>query len=112
MQLPLTRDNQWGEAVTHGMVNRFLDRVQAFYEKLEKISKKREAVLIWAFFAALVFGVVTVTGTLTSGFHLVDDWEFAQYIDWMKLDQRSLWDCLRDTVSYDLTLFLFSFLST
>lgn len=104
MQLPLTRDNQWGEAVTHGMVNRFLDRVQAFYEKLEKISKKREAVLIWAFFAALVFGVVTVTGTLTSGFHLVDDWEFAQYIDWMKLDQRSLWDCLRDTVSYDLTL--------
>lgn len=86
------------------MVDRFLCRVQDFYEKLDHISKKREAVFIWALFAALVFGVVTVTGTLTSGFHLVDDWEFAQYIDWMKLDHLSLWDCLRESVSFDLTL--------
>ena len=83
------------------MVNRFLDRVQEFYGKLDK---KREAVLVWIFFAVLVFGVVIVTGTLTSGFHLVDDWEFAQYIDWITLEHRSLWDCLRDTVSFDLTL--------
>lgn len=86
------------------MVNRFLDRVQEFYGKLDKMDKKREAVLVWIFFAVLVFGVVIVTGTLTSGFHLVDDWEFAQYIDWITLEHRSLWDCLRDTVSFDLTL--------
>ncbi len=93
-----------GKTVRYGMVNRFLRGVQDFYEKLDHIGKKREAVFIWALFAALVFGVVTVTGTLTSGFHLVDDWEFAQYIDWMKLDHLSLWDCLRESVSFDLTL--------
>ena len=60
------------------MVNRFLDRVQEFYGKLDKMDRRREAVLVWEFFAALVFGVVIFTGTLTSGFHLVDDWEFAK----------------------------------
>lgn len=92
------------EGAESSMVNRFLDRVQGIYERLEKMDKKREAVLVWALFAALVFGVVIATGTLTSGFHLVDDWEFAQYIDWMTLEHLSLWDCLRDTISFDLTL--------
>ena len=86
------------------MVNRFLDRVQEFYGKLDKMDRRREAVLVWEFFAALVFGVVIFTGTLTSGFHLVDDWEFAKYVDWMKLDGYSLWDCLREAVGFDLTL--------
>lgn len=78
--------------------------MKKFYEKLEKISKRQEAVLVWALFAALVFGVVILTGTLTSGFHLVDDWEFAKYMDWMTLDHLSLWDCLREAVGFDLTL--------
>ncbi len=92
------------KTVRQGMVNRFPHRVQTYYEKLEQIGKKREAVLAWALFAALVFGVVMVTGTLTSGFHLVDDWEFAQYVDWMTLDGCSLWDCLRESVGFDMTL--------
>ncbi len=86
------------------MVNKFLDRVQEFYEKLNKMDKKREAVLVWALFAVLVFGLLIVTGTLTSGFHLVDDWEFAKYVDWMTLEGYSLWDCLREAVGFDLTL--------
>lgn len=86
------------------MVNRLIFRVQDFYEKLEKIGKKREAVLVWTLFVVLVFGVVTVTGTLTSGFHLVDDWEFAKYVDWMTLEHKSLWDCLREAVGFDLTI--------
>ncbi len=60
--------------------------------------------MVWALFAVLVFGVVTVMGTLTSGFHLVDDWEFAKYVDWMTLEGRSLWDCLREAVGFDLTI--------
>lgn len=68
------------------------------------MSRRKEAALVWSFFALLVFGVVIGTGTLTSGFHLVDDWEFAQYVDWMTLDHMSLWECLKETVSYDLTL--------
>ena len=59
---------------------------------------------MWALFAALVFGLLIVTGTLTSGFHLVDDWEFAKYVDWMTLEGYSLWDCLREAVGFDLTL--------
>ena len=77
------------------MVSGFLDRVQAFYNKLDKMDKEREAALVWVLSAALVFGAVMVTGTLTSGFHLVDDWEFAKYVDWMTLENYSLWDCLR-----------------
>lgn len=56
------------------------------------------------FFTVLVFGVVLATGTLTSGFHLVDDWEFAKYVDWMKLERRSLWSCLKEAVGFDLTV--------
>lgn len=80
------------------------EKVHQFYERLEKLGRRQEALLVWGFFAVLVFGVVTVTGTLTSGFHLVDDWEFAQYVDWMTLDHRSLWDCLREELCFDLTL--------
>lgn len=59
---------------------------------------------MWGFFAVLVFGVVLGMGTLTSGFHLVDDWEFAKYVDWMTLENRSLWSCLKEAVGYDLTM--------
>ena len=75
-----------------------------FYDMLDKLSKGKERVIVWAFFALLVFGVLFVMGTLTSGFHLVDDWEFAKYVDWMTLEDRSLWDCLREAVGYDLTM--------
>ncbi len=86
------------------MADRIISRVQEFYCWLEKLGRKKEAVLVWGLFAALVFGVVTVMGTLTSGFHLVDDWEFAKYVDWMTLEGRSLWDCLGEAVGYDLTM--------
>lgn len=68
------------------------------------MGKRKEAITVWFLFTVLVFGVVIGTGTLTSGFHLVDDWEFAQYIDWMTLDHMSLWDCLKKSVGFDLTL--------
>lgn len=68
------------------------------------MSKRKEAALVWAFFAVLVFGVVIIMGTLTSGFHLVDDWEFAKYVDWMRLEHKSLWECMREAVGFDLTL--------
>lgn len=68
------------------------------------MSKRKEAALVWSFFAVLVFGVVIATGTLTSGFHLVDDWEFAEYVDWMQLEHKSLWECMREALGFDLTL--------
>lgn len=68
------------------------------------MSRRREAFFVWGFFTALVFGVVICMGTLTSGFHLVDDWEFAKYVDWMTLEHRTLWECLKDAVGFDLML--------
>ena len=68
------------------------------------MGKKQEIFCVWGAFTALVFGVVIGTGTLTSGFHLVDDWEFAKYVDWMTLEHKGLWECLREAVGYDLTL--------
>lgn len=68
------------------------------------LGRRREMLIVWGFFTLLVFGVVAATGTLTSGFHLVDDWEFAKYVDWMTLDHLSLWECLKEAVGFDLTL--------
>lgn len=86
------------------MAERWIGRVHEFYHRLDRIDRRKEAVLVWGFFTILVFGVVLVTGTLTSGFHLVDDWEFAKYMDWMTLEGRSLWECLKEAVGYDLTM--------
>lgn len=86
------------------MADRLIGRVQGFYKRLEKLDGRAEAILVWGFFSVLVFGVVLGMGTLTSGFHLVDDWEFAKYVDWMTLEGRSVADCLREAVGYDLTM--------
>ncbi len=86
------------------MADRLIGRVQGFYKRLEKLDGRTEALLVWGFFSVLVFGVVLGMGTLTSGFHLVDDWEFAKYVDWMTLEGRSVADCLRKAVGYDLTM--------
>lgn len=86
------------------MADRLIGRVQGFYKRLEKLDGRTEALLVWGFFSVLVFGVVLGMGTPTSGFHLVDDWEFAKYVDWMTLEGRSVADCLREAVGYDLTM--------
>lgn len=86
------------------MAERLTDRIHQFYDRLEKLGRRQEALLVWGFFVLLVFGVVAATGTLTSGFHLVDDWEFAKYVDRMTLDGISLWECLKEAVGFDLTL--------
>ena len=86
------------------MAVKLVERVNKLYDRLEEIGKKKEAVLVCGCFTILVFGVVLMMGTMTSGFHLVDDWEFAKYVNWMTVDNRSLWDCLKEAVGYDLTL--------
>jgi hypothetical protein len=86
------------------MTEKITAKFQKIYKALDKIGKRQEAVIVWGFFLLLVFGVVLGTGTLTSGFHLVDDWEFAKYVDWMTLDHRSVWDCMKEAVGYDFTM--------
>ena len=86
------------------MADKINGKVNEFYKLLEKLGKRKEAVLVWAFFSLIVFGVALGTGTLTSGFHMVDDWEFAKYVDWMTLEGVSLWECLKRAVGFDITL--------
>lgn len=86
------------------IADKAIDTAQCLYDFTEKFGKRKEATIVWSFFLVLVFGVVIVMGTLTSGFHLVDDWEFAKYVDWMTLEQRSVWECMKEAVGYDLTM--------
>ena len=86
------------------MTEKIINAIHGGYQRLENMGKKREAVCVWLFFAVLVFGAVVATGTLTSGFHLVDDWEYAKYENWMKLEGWSIGDCLKQAMGYDLTM--------
>lgn len=81
-----------------------IDKAQKLYDALEKLGKKKERLLIWSFFILLVAGVVTLMGTAVSGFHLVDDWEFARYVDIMTVEGKSLWECMKGAVGFDITI--------
>lgn len=74
-------------------------RIQKVYDSLEQLGKWKEGLLIWSFFTILVFGVVILTGTITSGFHLVDDWQFAKYVD--RIATKSFMVCLTETLKHD-----------
>lgn len=67
-----------------------------------KKSKKIEIISITIFYILLVFGVLLLTGTITSGWHLVDDQEYIDYILQMKFDGLSYWECLKNTILQDL----------
>ena len=86
------------------MVSMLIDKAQKLYDALDKLGSRKERVLIWSFFTVLSVGVITVMGTAVSGFHLVDDWEFARYVDMMKLEGKTIWECLEEVLGFDLTL--------
>ena len=51
----------------------------------------------------IVFGILYFLGTLTSGWHFVDDHEFLEYTYLMKYKNVSLGELLRIVVEYDRT---------
>lgn len=50
-----------------------MDWIKGLNEKIENIGKKREFLIVFLFSVLMVFGVLLGMGTLTSGYHLVDD---------------------------------------
>lgn len=70
-------------------------------KQAQQLERKKD-MLIWLFFAVLVFGTLLLTGTITSGFHLVDDHEFITYSMKIGKDGSGLWTCIRETVLGDL----------
>lgn len=65
------------------------------------MNKKREFVGITLVAFIIVFGTIYVMGTITSGFHLVDDHEFARWTYEMQYEGKSLWDILSTWVPQD-----------
>lgn len=86
------------------MAEKLIGKCQKFYLSLEKLGKVKEAVCVWLLFMLLVYGVIIGTGTWTSGFHLVDDWQMAKYVDLMDNEGISVWECMRQEVVQDFRL--------
>ena len=70
---------------------------------MKQLRKRYEYAAVLFFLAALVFGILIGTGTLTSGLHLVDDHEYLEY-DLIRRSGGSLGDCLRFALSEDVGL--------
>lgn len=83
------------------MVKKIEAKLQAVQAAWERMEKWKEALLIWGFFTVVVFGTIIITRTWTSGFHLVDDWEFAKYVD--TISTRGFLVCMKETLSEDLS---------
>lgn len=71
-------------------------------DAVEKLKKRQEFIIVLLFFALLVFGVVLGIGTLTSGYHLVDDHEILKWSWQMELEGKSIWNVLQDVLKRDM----------
>lgn len=80
-----------------------MNLVKRINEKIEKIDKKQEFLLIVLLSALMVFGIILGMGTLTSGYHLVDDHEFLEWIYQMKYEGKSVWTLIAQKLSQDFT---------
>lgn len=70
---------------------------------MPKINKRQEYLFIWLGFTLLVFTLLLSTGTITSGWHLVDDHEFVEYELEMNRPGGSMITCMEKTLKADLT---------
>ena len=76
--------------------------VKKLNEKIENISKMQEIVLVVLLFALMVFGIIVGVGTITSGYHLVDDHEFLEWIYQMQNQGKSVWELIAKQLRQDL----------
>ena len=71
--------------------------------KIEKIGKRQEFVLIVFLAMLLVLGITVGIGTMTCGWHLVDDHEFMQYVYEMKYEGKTLIGLIDEWIKRDLS---------
>ena len=60
------------------------------------MSRRKEYSIAFVLFFLLVFALLLATGTITSGWHLVDDHEYVEYLLQMKAPGGSLLSCMGD----------------
>ncbi len=63
---------------------------------------KKEKWSAWLWFTVFVFGLLTITGTLFSGIHCVDDHEMMRFT--LHIKERGIWDCIISETQRDLGL--------
>lgn len=83
------------------MTDKLLKKIEKVNDRIEKIGKKWEFIGILVFSLLFVFGVIIGMGTLTCGFHLVDDHEFAEWVYQMKYEHISLFEVIKSKVMLD-----------
>lgn len=71
-------------------------------EKIEETGKKQEFFAVAVLSVLMVFGIVIGMGTLTSGYHLVDDHEFLEWIYQMRFQGVSVWEIIAEKIRQDL----------
>lgn len=72
--------------------------------KIESIGKKQEFALIVILSAFMVFVITIGIGTLTCGWHLVDDHEFLKMIYQMKFEGKTIFSLMQQWVKGDMVL--------
>lgn len=80
-----------------------MDWIKGLNEKIENIGKKREFLIVFLFSVLMVFGVLLGMGTLTSGYHLVDDHEFLEWIYQMRCQGINVWTIIIRELREDFT---------
>lgn len=76
--------------------------IRKLNSKIEEMSNLQEAVLVILLSSLLVFLVTIGMGTITSGYHLVDDHEFLEWIYNMKIEGKSVFALIKEWIVKDL----------
>lgn len=71
--------------------------------KIENMGKRREFFTVAGLSIIMIFGVMIAMGTFTSGYHLVDDHEFLEWIYQMQYQGESVWRIIERKLRADFT---------
>lgn len=80
-----------------------MNGIKRLNKKIESIGKRQELFLVVLLSALMVFGIILGMGTLTSGYHLVDDHEFLEWIYQMQSQGKGVWELIIKQLRQDFT---------
>lgn len=75
---------------------------RGFNQKFEKMDRRVEAILVFLLSVLLVFGVTIGVGTITCGWHLIDDHEFLRWFYEMKFEGKGIAEIIREWLIEDM----------
>lgn len=78
--------------------------IRRFHQTFIKEDKRVEAIWVFLLSTLLVFGITIGMGTITCGWHLIDDHEFLRWFYQMKFEGRGVAEIIREWIIEDLNL--------